>query len=278
MDEIARLKEEILKDYPRLSPADEFTFACHKGVACFNSCCSDVNIFLTPYDIVRLRRALGISSGEFLKKYTLMPSGENLDYPVVQLKMDEDAKKTCPFVTDQGCRVYADRPWPCRMYPLGLASSEDEGKEDGNEFYFVLEDSDCKGFEEKKTWKVAGWLVDQGISDYNQAGREFKTIILHRYFKRGQRLTPQKAEMFVMACYDIDRFREFLFKSSFLDKFIVDKQTRKSLKNDDVELLGFAYDWLRFALFGEKTLTVRGDILEAKRQELDVRGGERRWI
>jgi len=53
MDSIQNLKEEIMKEYPRLTRDDTFTFACHPGVSCFNQCCRDVNIFLTPYDIIR---------------------------------------------------------------------------------------------------------------------------------------------------------------------------------------------------------------------------------
>ena len=271
-DEVRRLKEAILKDYPRLTPADDFVFSCHPGVKCFNACCGDVNIFLAPYDILRLRKALGITAGEFLKKYTIMPFDENLKYPVIQLKMEDNEKKRCPFVTAEGCSVYADRPWPCRMYPLGLAAAKDEGSDAGGEFYFALKEDSCKGFDETTKWKVAEWLVDQGVADYNRMGREFKNITLHRYFQEGHNLTPEKTEMFFMACYDLDKFRDFVFKSTFFDKFEADDELREDLKSDDVELLRFAYNWLKFALFGEKTMKVKGDVLEAKRKKMEAEG------
>ena len=130
MREIERLKEEILESYPRLSEKSSFAFACHPAVSCFNDCCGDVNIPLTPYDIVRLKNALGTSSGEFLSKYTVSPFDENLEYPVIFLRMNEDDEKSCPLVSRDGCRVYEARPWPCRMYPLGLASpGEGEDRE-----------------------------------------------------------------------------------------------------------------------------------------------------
>lgn len=269
-DEVRRLKEAILKDYPRLTPADDFIFACHPGVGCFNACCGDVNIFLTPYDILRLRKALGMTSGEFLSRYTIMPFDENLKYPVIQLKMEDNEKKTCPFVTGKGCSVYADRPWPCRIYPLGMASAKDEGKEAGGEFYFVLREEGCKGFGETEKWKIAEWLVDQGISDYNRMGREFKNITLHRYFQEGRNLTPQKTEMFFTACYDLDKFRDFVFQSTLLGKFEVDEDVKSDLKTDDVELLRFAYNWLKFALFGEKTMKVKENVLEARKKEMEA--------
>ena len=48
-----------------------------------------------------------------------------------------------------------------------------------------------------------------------------------------------------------------------------DEKTR--IKNDEIELLKFGYDWLKFALFGEKLMTVKTDILEAKKKELEAK-------
>jgi Fe-S-cluster containining protein len=268
MEEIERLKEEILKNYPRLTRDDSFSFECRLGVPCFNDCCGDVNIFLTPYDIIRLKKALGLTSGEFLSKHTISPFDKNLTYPVILLKMEEDEKKSCPFVTKEGCRVYADRPWSCRMYPLGLASPREASEKLDQEFYFLLREAVCRGYEEGKRWTVSEWLEDQGIREYDEMGEHFKDITLHRFFEEGTHITPEKLEMFFLACYDIDRFREFLFGSSFFEKFEVDLDMRQKMQSDDVELLHFGYRWLRFALFGEKTLTVKNDVLAAKEKEL----------
>ena len=45
-----------------------FRFACHPGVSCFTQCCRKLDLFLYPYDIIRLKKRLGISSEEFLDK------------------------------------------------------------------------------------------------------------------------------------------------------------------------------------------------------------------
>jgi Fe-S-cluster containining protein len=271
MREIERLKEEILKDYPRMTKKDTFSFACHPGVPCFNDCCADVNIFLTPYDIIRLKNRLGISSQEFLDKYTLMPIDKNLKYPVVLLQMNDDEKKSCPFVGRDGCRVYEDRPWSCRMYPLGLASPKEGHEQVHEDFYFLLREAVCKGFGEQKSQTVDDWLTDQGITDYNEMGEQFKNLTLHPFFESGQNLTPQKIEMFFTVCYNIDKFRDFVFGSTFLEKFEVDSDTQRQIKDDDVELLKFGYQWLRFALFGEKTITIKDNVLTDKEKELKMK-------
>ena len=67
-----QLQEKILTDSPRLGPDDRFKFACRPGISCFNMCCGDVNIFLSPYDVLRMKKRLGMKSGDFLEKYTLM--------------------------------------------------------------------------------------------------------------------------------------------------------------------------------------------------------------
>jgi len=271
MDEIRKLKETILKEYPRLSLDDEFSFSCHPGVPCFNECCHDVNIFLTPYDIIRLKKALKMTSGEFLAKFTLMPVDKNLTYPVILLKMTEDDKKACHFLTEKGCGVYEDRPWPCRMYPLGLASPKEGHQEVDKEFYFLLEEAVCKGHGEAKKQTVRQWVEEQGVAEYDAMGQEFKNITLNKFFAKTENLTAQKVEMFFMACYDVDKFRRFVFESRFLEKFVVDEETQQKMKDDDVELLKFGYKWLRFALFGEKTLDVEAAALAEQKRKMDAK-------
>jgi Fe-S-cluster containining protein len=270
MNEMERFKKTILDEYPRLTEESEFCFKCHKDLPCFNACCGDVNIFLTPYDVIRLKNKLGISSGEFLSRYTISPFHKNAKYPVLILKMLDNEKKTCPFVAEAGCTVYNDRPWPCRMYPLGLASPKNDPKSIDKEFYFVLKEDICKGHDEDNKYTARGWLDDQGIDEYNKLGELFKQLTLHDYFEKGSELSPKKMDMFFTVCYNIDKFRNFVFESSFLDKFEIEDQTRGKIQADDLELLKFGYRWLRFALFGEQTLKLNSETLEAARKKTEV--------
>jgi uncharacterized protein len=256
-NEIEKLKETILKEYPRLTKDSKFKFNCHKNVSCFNKCCSDVNIFLTPYDVLRLKNKLKISSQEFLDKYSFLPIDENQNHPVVMLKMNSDETKACPFVSNEGCTVYNDRPWPCRMYPLGVASPKSDLNDDEEEFYFMLEEPVCQGYQEDKEWNVDEWMTDQDVKEYSEMGELFKEISLHNFFSKGKHLDPAKLEMFFTVCYNIDKFREFVFDSTFLNRFVVEEEAIKKIKEDDKELLKFGFNWLKFCLFGEKTMKVK---------------------
>jgi hypothetical protein len=190
----------------------------------------------------------------------------------VLLKMQDTDKKQCHFVGDKGCSVYEDRPWACRMYPLGMASPKEAGATPAmTDFFFLLEEEVCKGFQEEQEQNVAEWIADQGIADYNEIGELWKELTLHPYFQSEEGMVPSKIEMFFMVCYNLDKFRAFVFDSSFLSKFEFDQTAVDKMKDDDIELLKFGYQWLRFALFNEPTMKVNTDILETKRAELEAK-------
>ncbi len=269
-DPTEQLQEKILAEYDRLGPDDTFRFACHPGVSCFNRCCRDVNIFLSPYDVLRIKNRLGIPSGEFLEQCALLPVQKDMRTPVVVLRMNDDEAKTCPFLTEKGCGIYADRPWPCRMYPLGLAASKDtpDGWQ-GERFYFLLQEQGCQGFDEPKAWTVRAWLDDQGIDEYDVWGEQFKEVSLHKFFEEGGVLSPEKMHMLFTACYDLDKFREFVFRSTLLRRFDVDEDFVEQMRSDDEALLRFAFLWVRFSLFGEQTVRVKPHVAEAFKGSLD---------
>jgi len=266
------LRERIVEEEARLGPKDTFRFGCHPGVSCFNTCCSDVNIFLSPYDVLRLKNRLGISSTEFLEKYTLLPVQRDMTTPVVLLKMNEDEAKSCQFLTEQGCGVYTDRPWPCRMYPVGLATSRDtpDGWR-GERFYFLLKEESCLGHQEAKEWTIQEWLDDQEVDAYDEWGEAYKELSLHSYFEEGGELTPEKMEMFFNATYDLDKFREFVFGSTLLERFDVDEDFIHEMRMDDEALLRFGFLWIRFALFGEPTMRIKPEAAREAQEKLESR-------
>jgi Fe-S-cluster containining protein len=261
-EDIERFKEKILREYPRLGKNDTFGFACYKSIECFNKCCADVNILLTPFDVLRMKKRLGMDSGVFLDKYTILPIGPKQKLPIPILRMAEDDRKRCPFVDSAiGCTIYEDRPWPCRMYPIGQASPDDASGE--KEFYFIVKDDICLGHQEDQQWTIAEWMEDQGVREYDELGEIFKEITLHPKIQHGPPLEPKKTDMYFMACYDLDRFRRFLFDTKFFMKFDVEESRKERLAKDDVELLKFGLLWLKFCLFGEKTMKIKQEVVEA---------------
>jgi Fe-S-cluster containining protein len=260
--------KNILRDSPRMMPSDQFIFRCGHDLDCFTTCCRDVSIALTPYDVLRLKRALGIDSTELLERYTLPLLNSQQKFPVVILRMDAETKK-CPFVSERGCGVYGDRPWACRMYPLGVATPKVATPEE-QPFHFVLREDLCHGHGCGESRSVGEWLKEQGIEEYEMMAAPFQEITLHDYWTRGTALTPQQVAMFYMACYDLDRFRRFVFESRFLDLYEVDEARVEALRSDDEELLEFALQWLRFCIFGEKSMKLRRGVAETRLQATEA--------
>ena len=242
----------------RLEREHPFNFKCYPGVSCFTRCCQDITIVLTPYDVLRLKKGLGISSDEFLEKYTLIIPKEKRLIPMVILKMNENDKR-CPFVSKQGCAVYNDRPWPCRMYPLDL-------NDDGT-FSLVTDTSRCLGLMENHTWKISDWLVDQGIGPYEEMNEYLSSLTIQLQTHELDIDNPKIRQMIFMALYNLDKFREFVFKSTFLDRLEVEQERIEKIRKSDEHLLLFAYDWIKFGLFGKKVFGVKDNALETSDEQ-----------
>lgn len=273
MDNLEKLKQSVLNDYPRMDLDSKFSFKCHPGVKCFNQCCADVNIFLTPYDVLRLKQRVGISSSEFMNKYTALPIDKNQKFPVILFRMNQEKSNSCHFVDEEkGCTVYEDRPWACRMYPLGMASPKEGSAEGDKDFFFLLKEDVCLGHKEDKNFTVKEWLENQGIEEYNAKGLEYKEITLHDFFTTNDgQLNSNQMEMFYTACYDLDKFRAFIFESSFLERFKVEKEVVAAIEKDDEALLSFAFRWLRYCLFGEPTLEVVDSSMRGKKAQEEAK-------
>lgn len=248
---------EPLKDKRRLGAGSSFCFDCQPKLDCFTRCCSDVNIVLTPADVLGLARRIGLGTREFLERHTLNPITRELHLPVVMLRMGPAPEKRCPFVTAQGCSVYEARPWACRMYPVGMGLPPARPGVQPQPAWFLFEDEFCHGRGEPRTWTVEAWQRDQGLDAREDLEEGFRELVGHPWFIGGRQLDPRRIEMFFMAAYDLDTFREFIFSTTFLERFDLDAALVEELRADDRALLRFAFRWLRFAMFGEPTMPRR---------------------
>jgi Fe-S-cluster containining protein len=160
-----------------IDPDVPFRFACNPGVACFNACCRDLNQFLTPYDVLRLKRGLGLPSQGFLEQYTRRHTGPGSGLPVVTLKPGDPERMTCAFVTSGGCRVYPDRPSSCRMYPLVRILRRSRQTADVRVEYQLLKEPHCRGFDAAQVRTVRNWMPEQGLMEYNAENDRLLEVI-----------------------------------------------------------------------------------------------------
>jgi uncharacterized protein len=236
-----------------LSQNDRFMFSCSRKVPCFNECCREMNQFLTPYDILRLKSRLNLSSSQFLERYGSQQTGPETGLPIVSLKTEFAKERKCPFVTPSGCSVYEDRPSSCRTYPLvRLASRSGETGKIAERFW-LLKEPHCLGFERGRTWTINEWVENQEVSFYNEMNDKLLEIISLKNRRLPGSLDVKSRLCFHMALYDIDTFRSHISEKNIFDqRYPEDPETMHSdtLINDDVALLKLGHQWIKRLLFG----------------------------
>jgi Fe-S-cluster containining protein len=256
---------------PNQLPGDAvIQFRCHKDIDCFNACCKNIDIMLTPYDILRLKQRLGITSTEFLRLYTEpFEFGKN-SVAGVKYKPAEGTTE-CQFVTDAGCSVYEDRPTACRYYPVGLLSTRRQDENFDRASYALVKEDHCHGHFEDRKLTIDEYRKEQGLEEYDEHGRAWRQLIL-KVKSAGPaigNMSKTSLRFFFMACYDLDRFREFIRSTGFSTTYDIDQATRDELLTDDMALLRFGDRMIRQIMYGEETIALKPDALE---QHLARRG------
>lgn len=220
-----------------------FDFMCGPHVTCFNACCRDLNQFLTPYDVLRLARHLEMSTGGFLRAYTISHDGPETGLPVVGLKPAGADEKKCPFVTDQGCRVYENRPGSCRMYPLARMLRRSRQTGQLAESYVLICEPHCRGFGQGHPVTVRQWICDQGLMPYNQGNDAMIGVIAVKQQHFPGPVKGELGEKLFMSLYDLDAFRHALCGPVGADCRRIGIPSEAIDGQDDDQVLAFALQY-----------------------------------
>jgi len=233
-----------------LRPGDPFRFACSQALDCFNTCCRNKDLILTPYDVLRLKTALSLHSDRFLEQHVLFRPDPDSGFPVLSLRMRDEPERRCPFVGPQGCTVYDDRPTACRLYPLGRATSRTAaGTGEPEEIFFLLDTPACLGLDAERSVSLETWLEGQGLGPYRRFNNRMLKVLFHGKRARGGKLSREQVQKVIVACYNPDVFRDFLFRSGFLKQARVPAARRRRIRGDDEALLAFGFEFLEKVLY-----------------------------
>lgn len=223
-----------------------FKFSCHKDLDCFTECCRLLELTLTPYDLLRLRRATNLNSTAFLHQYVIVEEPAEEFFPQLFLTMLDDGRASCPFVSPNGCTVYPNRPGACRAYPLGracrpLASGLSE------EDFILVREPHCHGFTGDVQQTAEQYCSDQGLAVYNKFNDIIASLLKHPGIHERGPLESEEKDLYMLFLYDMDQFRKAMAENLVAD--ITPITTNFLLSKSDEDLLLWAVDWLKQRLF-----------------------------
>ena len=243
----------------RIKENETFNFRCHPEIECFNRCCRNLNLFLYPYDVLRLKQSLAMTAEAFLDQYVDIVMRPSNYFPEALLRMSDNPAKTCPFLTDAGCAVYHHRPDTCRTFPIEPGVMYDDSRKKDLPIYFFRPPDFCLGQNELEQWTIPEWIEDQEAERYHEMTIRWSKI--KRLFQNDpwgrEGLAGPKAKMAFMATYNMDRFRDFVFQSSFLKRYRIKAALRKKLQANDLALLEFGFEWVKVFIWGMQSKDIR---------------------
>jgi Fe-S-cluster containining protein len=233
--------------------ADEaFNFACRPDLACFNQCCRNLNLFLYPYDVLRLKQRLGVSAECFLDTHTDLVLRPGHHFPDVLLRMAENEGQTCPFVSAEGCSIYNDRPFTCRSFPLEKGLMTAPGDARARPVFFLKPPVFCLGPQQPRPTTARDWFADGDTRVYDRLTERWAGIQSRFQHDPWGAEGPEgrRAKMAFMATYNLDGFRRFVFESSFLKRFHVSRERLRRMERDDLALLELGLEWIEVFVWG----------------------------
>ena len=245
------MEVQLPENVKKLKEDELFSFACDPSVKCFTDCCRELELALTPYDVLRLKNKLQMTSVEFLKQYIVIEA-EMGQPPRFYLGMVDDGRASCPFVSAAGCEVYDSRPGSCRAYPVGRAASLAEGGSK-KEFHVLLSEPHCHGFDGSTQFTAKEWTSDQELDLYNEFNDDFMGLLQHPRMREGFTLSREQIQRFTLSLYNLDRFRAYVTSDEFTEKYSLKKDDIPDIKSDDSALLRYAIRWLKKELFGSES-------------------------
>jgi hypothetical protein len=134
-----------------------FSYVCN---AC-GRCCHDKVITLSPYDVLRLARAAGITTREAIARYTIR-RGSILKFT---------GGGACAALEGARCGVHRGRPLACRLYPLGIEHAEDQ------ERFVTLESAAGSLGVYGDDGAVNDFLDAQGVAKYLEANAGYASLM-----------------------------------------------------------------------------------------------------
>lgn len=180
-------------------------------------------------------------------------------FPDVLLKMSENSNRTCIFCETEGCRVYTERPYTCRTFPVEYGLQYEADSHNPGLIGFWRPPDFCMGPQANDPWTLQSWARDQKADRHQKMTKQWSEIkgLFQKDPWGSEGSQGKRAKMAFMASYNMDAFRAFVYGSSLLKRFKVKTELLKKMRTDDVVLMRFGFDWIRLAVWGIPTKQIR---------------------
>jgi len=205
-----------------IGPEDRFVFTCKRKNVCCKNFSSTDRIIIEPYDVLRLSRKLGMTTGKFMEEYADLTLDEYTHLPIALLGYKGNVSRNkCHFLRSYGCSVYEDRPLRCRLYPLGRISNK------GKSYFIHINNCPCGNLPDDKSWNAQEWIDVSGAEDYLEYQDYISNIYSFADWDTYGNLSNDIKLKLGQALYNID---EFLEKIPEISRPVTDKEIMLSLK------------------------------------------------
>jgi len=254
----------------RLRAGQTFGFRCQPGIACFNRCCRNLTLLLYPYDVIRLRVRLDLTAMNFSTATRTWCCAVAATFRTSCCAWPKTASAPARFSPTRAAGSTPTDPTPAAPFPWSRGCcTMPQTHADETVFFFRPPDF-CLGQYDTNQWTIPEWIQDQETDTYHRMTIHWAELrrLLQNDPWGAEGPMGARAKMAFMAVYNIDRFREFVFGSSFLKRFKVKPQLLARIQKDDVQLLLLGFDWIRLFLWG-----IRSPHLKPRRPYLCTRWG-----
>jgi len=207
---------------------DTFRFKCH---GCGKCCKNREDILLTPRDLFRLAKCMGLTPTQTMDRCCESYIGGQTGIPTVRLK-PVGKNKVCPLLKENKCSVHASKPVVCALFPLGRFQkpSKDDPRLPGESGYLLMPTSGCG-----RTFRtVRAYLESFGIplEDVFHAQWNGTLMFLVDFFRDALRAgTPQPALNTLRDITFVLLYLRYDTESEFLPQFEASAATLKELLN-----------------------------------------------
>lgn len=155
-----------------------FVFECQPS--CWGTCCRNIDVTLSPYDVWRLSRHLGKTMMEFIHDHCYAFPGHDFKWPIVILR--EATEGACEFLRNDGaCAVWEARPSVCRSCPVGRIRHEDAIGEMKNAYFLRYPHSLCQkknATPATTVWTAEDWIKANQCEEWWRGSDRYYNLIV----------------------------------------------------------------------------------------------------